>query len=217
MRIILFGAPGAGKGTQAKILAQKLEVPHISTGDILRDAVKNQTKLGLEAKKIMEAGNLVPDDIMAGIIKDVLSSESCKKGFILDGYPRTLAQAKLLDTILSQLSKDEDYSIAITLGDEVIIQRLTNRLACKECGSIFSLSEIPDITICPKCHTQGSLYKRKDDTEEVIKNRLVVFHNTTQPVLDYYEAQGKLISVDGDRAVEDISDSILQRLKAQEI
>lgn len=209
MRVILFGGPGAGKGTQAKILSNKLELPHISTGDILRDAVKNGTKLGLEAKKLIEAGNLVSDEIMAGIVGDVLSSYECHNGFILDGYPRTLAQAKILDGILSELRTDEEYYIAITLSDEIIISRLSNRLACKVCGNIFSLNDIPDITICPVCHTSDSLYKRKDDNEDVIKNRLRVFHDTTQPVFDYYEERGKLKFVDGSIAVEDVSEKIV--------
>ncbi|MGE5364737.1 MAG: adenylate kinase [Bacteroidota bacterium] len=209
MRVILFGGPGAGKGTQAKILSNKLELPHISTGDILRDAVKNGTKLGLEAKKLIEAGNLVPDEIMAGIVGDVLSSYECRNGFILDGYPRTLDQAKILDGILSELKADEEYYIAITLSDEIIINRLSNRLACKVCSNIFSLNDIPDITICPVCHTTDSLYKRKDDNEDVIKNRLHVFHDTTQPVFDYYEKQGKLKFVDGSVAVEEVSEKII--------
>ncbi|MGE5682134.1 MAG: adenylate kinase [Bacillota bacterium] len=214
MRIVIFGAPGVGKGTQAKILASKLGIPHISTGDILRNAIKNETRLGLEAKRIVEAGDLVPDDIMAGIVKDALSEESSKKGFILDGYPRTLDQAKLLDNIMTQLEPDSEYYIAITVDDEEIVQRLTNRLTCKVCGSIFSISELKDLKVCPKCNGVDSFYKRKDDEEGVIRNRLAVFHSLTKPVLDYYGAKNKMIFVDGSLPVNEVAESVLTKIKS---
>ena len=131
MRIVMFGAPGVGKGTQAKLLAEKLIIPHISTGDILRNSIKNGTPLGMKAKSIVESGGLVPDDLMAGLIKNVLSDKECEKGFILDGYPRTLAQAKLLDEIFGQLKEDKEYYVAITVDDELIIQRLTHLIFAK--------------------------------------------------------------------------------------
>jgi len=212
MRIVMFGAPGVGKGTQAKLLAEKLSIPHISTGDILRSSIKNETPLGLKAKSIVESGGLVPDDLMAGLIKDVLSQKECDKGFILDGYPRTLAQAKLLDDIFNNLIKDEEHYIAIMVDDELIIKRLSNRLACKECGTIFTLNEVKDKTNCPKCGAAGSLYKRKDDEEEVIRNRLNVFHAQTRPVLDYYSKKGKMIFVDGDKPVQEVAKSVLERI-----
>jgi adenylate kinase len=212
MRIVMFGAPGVGKGTQAKILADKLSVPHISTGDILRNSIKNETPLGLKAKTIVETGGLVPDDLMAGLIKDVLSGKDCDKGFILDGYPRTLAQAKLLDEIFTQLKSDKEYYIAITVDDELIIQRLSNRLACKECGTIFTLSEVKNLKNCPKCNAQDSLYKRKDDEEGVIRNRLNVFHAQTKPVLDFYQDKGKMIFVDGDKPVQEVANSVLKKI-----
>lgn len=208
----MFGAPGVGKGTQAKILADKLSVPHISTGDILRNSIKNETPLGLKAKTIVETGGLVPDDLMAGLIKDVLSGKDCDKGFILDGYPRTLAQAKLLDEIFTQLKSDKEYYIAITVDDELIIQRLSNRLACKECGTIFTLSEVKNLKNCPKCNAQDSLYKRKDDEEGVIRNRLNVFHAQTKPVLDFYQDKGKMIFVDGDKPVQEVANSVLKKI-----
>ena len=208
----MFGAPGVGKGTQAKLLAEKLSIPHISTGDILRSSIKNETPLGLKAKSIVESGGLVPDDLMAGLIKDVLSQKGCDKGFILDGYPRTLAQAKLLDDIFNNLIKDEEHYIAIMVDDELIIKRLSNRLACKECGTIFTLNEVKDKTNCPKCGAAGSLYKRKDDEEEVIRNRLNVFHAQTRPVLDYYSKKGKMIFVDGDKPVQEVAKSVLERI-----
>lgn len=213
MRIVMFGAPGVGKGTQAKILADRLEVPHISTGDILRSAIKNQTPLGLKAKEIVESGYLVPDDLMADLIKEVLSGKECEKGFILDGYPRTLAQAKLLDEIFQSLKADEESYIAITVDDELIIQRLSNRLACKVCGAIFSISEIEDKSVCPKCGAKDSLYKRKDDEEGVIRNRLEVFHAQTEPVLDFYKAKGKLVYVNGDQPVNQVAEELLSKIK----
>ncbi|MGE5402230.1 MAG: adenylate kinase [Ignavibacteriales bacterium] len=213
MRIVLFGAPGVGKGTQAKILAVKLGIPHISTGEILRNAIKNETSLGLLAKKLVEKGNLVPDDIMAGIVKDVLSDNNCEKGFILDGYPRTLDQAKLLDAILTDLKPDDEYFIAIHVNDEDIIQRLTNRLTCKVCGSIFNISELKDLKLCPSCNSIDSFYKRKDDQEDVIRNRLVVFHSTTKPVLDYYDGKGKMIYVDGTLPVEIVAEEVIGKIR----
>ena len=212
MRIVMFGAPGVGKGTQAKLLAEKLIIPHISTGDILRNSIKNGTNLGMKAKSIVESGGLVPDDLMAGLIKNVLSDKECEKGFILDGYPRTLAQAKLLDEIFGQLKEDKEYYVAITVDDELIIQRLSNRLACKECGTIFTLSEVADKKNCPKCGAHSSLYKRKDDEEDVIRNRLKVFHAQTKPVLDYYDEKGKMIFVDGDKPVKEVLNSILEKI-----
>jgi len=213
MRVVMFGAPGVGKGTQAKILADKLEVPHISTGDILRSAIKNQTPLGLKAKEIVESGFLVPDDLMADLIKEVLSGKTCEKGFILDGYPRTLAQAKLLDEIFQSLKAEEEYYIAITVDDELIVQRLSNRLACKVCGTIFSVSEVPDKSICPKCGATESLYKRKDDEEDVIRNRLNVFHAQTEPVLDFYKGKGKLTFVNGDQPVNQVAEELVSKIK----
>ncbi len=213
MRVVMFGAPGVGKGTQAKILADKLDVPHISTGDILRSAIKNQTQLGLKAKEIVESGYLVPDDLMADLIKEVFSGKECRKGFILDGYPRTLAQAKLLDEIFKSLVQQEEYYIAITVEDELIIQRLSNRLACKECGTIFSLNEIKDKSVCPKCGTKESLYKRKDDEEDVIRNRLNVFHAQTEPVLDFYKGKGRLTFVNGDQPVNLVAEELLAKIK----
>jgi adenylate kinase len=212
MRLVLFGAPGVGKGTQAKILAAKLNIPHISTGDILRAAVKAQTELGKQAQQIMEAGNLVPDDLMAGIVKDALSAKSVEKGFILDGYPRTYAQAIILDGIFAQLKEDEEYNITIDVDDDIIVDRLSNRRACKACGSIFSLSEVEGLTDCPKCATADGLFIRPDDNADTVRNRLKVFHTLTQPVLDHYEKKGKLVHVDGTKPIEVVADEILAQI-----
>ncbi len=213
MRIILFGAPGVGKGTQAKILSSKLNIPHISTGDILRSAIDKKTPLGLEAKKIMDKGELVPDKIMAGIIRDTLKEERNKNGFILDGFPRTVAQAKELDNLFSELNMNQKKIVSITANEEEIIKRLTNRRACKSCKQIFSLDEIENSDSCPNCEAKDSFYQRSDDKEEVIKKRLEVFNSTTKPVLDYYSEKNKVIFVDGIGNVEEISENILQNLK----
>ncbi len=208
MRIILFGAPGVGKGTQAKILAKKFGIPHISTGDILREAVKNETPLGIEAKKTIESGNLVPDDVMAGIVQEAVTCDECKDGFILDGFPRTLVQAKLLDTILEEMTPDEKYFIEIDVHDDIIVNRLANRRACKVCQNIFAKNQIENKKVCPKCGAIDSLYKRADDNEDVIRNRLNVFHSATKPVLDYYRKQGNLFSIDGTMSVDKVSDIV---------
>jgi adenylate kinase len=212
MRIILFGAPGVGKGTQAKILSSKLHIPHISTGDILRSAIDKKTSLGLEAKKLMDKGELVPDNVMAGIIRDTLQEERCKNGFILDGFPRTVAQAKGLDTLLTQLNMSQKKIVAITANEEEIVKRLTNRKACKNCNYILRHDEIKDNT-CPNCGAVDSFYQRSDDKEEVIKKRLEVFNTTTKPVLDYYNENNTVIYIDGVGKVEEVSKRIMKSLE----
>ncbi len=211
-QIIMFGAPGAGKGTQAKILAGKLNVPHISTGDILRNAVAQKTELGLKAKEIMEKGELVPDEIMVGIVKNVLFSDSCKEGYILDGFPRTLNQAKLLDEIIEQLNNGYPVIIKLLVDDEVIIQRLSMRRVCKVCGTIVNLNQIENPNKCPNCGAENSFVKRDDDKEEVIRRRLRVYHETTQPVLEYYKNKTEIIVVDGAQPVDNVTENILKKL-----
>lgn len=215
MQLILFGAPGVGKGTQAKILASRLNVPHISTGDILREAVKTKTALGIKAHEIISKGELVPDDIMIGIINDTLNQPRCKNGFILDGFPRTLAQAKELDKLLIDLKLFDVFYINLTANYEEIIKRLTNRRACKVCQSIFTLNEIEDKDKCPVCGSPGSFYQRDDDKEDVIRNRLEVFNTTTQPVLEYYERKSILVTVDGLGTVDDVTAHILTSIEAK--
>lgn len=214
MRLILFGAPGVGKGTQAKILASKLKIPHISTGDILRQAVKDKTPLGIKASEMMSRGELVPDEIMIGIIKDTLNSEICKNGFILDGFPRSLPQAKELEKLLAELHLDNIFYINLTANTEEIIKRLTTRRACKVCQTIFTLSEIEGNLKCPICNSPESFYQRDDDKEDVIRNRLSVFNSTTHPVLEYYARKDILVTVDGLGAIEDVTASILTSIEA---
>lgn len=215
MRLILFGAPGVGKGTQAKILSSRLNIPHISTGDILREAFKEKTPLGIKAHEIMSRGELVPDDIMIGIIKDTLTQERCENGFILDGFPRTLPQAKALEQLFNELKFEHLFYINLTANDEEIVRRLTNRRSCKVCGTIFSLGEIADKEKCPICNSVNSFYHRTDDQEDVIRNRLKVFNSTTKTVLDYYDRQGILVTVDGLGAIEDVTSNILVSIEAK--
>lgn len=212
MYIIIFGAPGVGKGTQAKILSSKLGIPHISTGDILRDAVAEKTELGLKAKAIMDAGELVPDDIMIGIIRETLNQERCAKGFILDGFPRNINQALVLDKLFTELKIEKIIILALEADDEEIISRLTNRWACKECGQIFNTRELADINNCPNCHATDSFYHRNDDREDVIRRRLSIFHSSTKPVLDYFEGKRKILHIDGLQPVDEVTEQILKKL-----
>lgn len=215
MRLIIFGAPGVGKGTQAKILSSKLNIPHISTGDILREAVKNKTSLGMKAQEIMNKGELVPDEIMIGIIKDTLSQPHSQKGFLLDGFPRTLKQAEALDSLMNQLNINDYYIISLSAEDEELVKRLSNRRACKNCHTIFTFDEIKGKDTCPKCGAENSFFQRNDDKEDVIRNRLKVYKSNTKPVLDHYRKQNRIINVDGLGSIEAVNKNIMQALKGK--
>lgn len=197
MNIVLLGAPGAGKGTQAQNIINEYQLPHISTGDILRAAVANKTPLGLEAKKFMDAGDLVPDEVVIGLVKDRLAQPDAEKGFILDGFPRTTAQAVALDEELSDMGKEIDAAIAINVDPEVIVERLTSRRTCKACGRITNASEGDTCSACG-----GELYQRDDDNEATVRNRLNVYATSTAPLIDYYGGKGVLHDIDGDRPVD---------------
>jgi len=212
MQLLLFGAPGVGKGTQAKLLSFKFNIPHISTGDILRQAVKDQTELGKKAQQIMNRGDLVPDEIMIGIIKYRLTKSDCNNGFILDGFPRTAKQAEELDNLLSEMNLDNLKLINVFADEEEIVRRLNNRRACKKCGHIYTLAEIENTNICPNCGAKNSFYLREDDKEDVIRKRMEVFRKTTEPVLKYYQNKGKVISVNGLGSVEEVNKEILKVL-----
>ncbi len=199
MNIVLLGAPGAGKGTQAQKMIDAYEIPQISTGDILRAAVAAGTSLGLEAKRYMDAGDLVPDEVVIGLVKDRLAQPDTESGFILDGFPRTTAQAQALDTELASLGKSIDSAIAITVDHEVIVARLTSRRTCGSCGTITTITAGD---ACPKC--SADLYQRDDDNEATVRNRLEVYERSTAPLVDYYGSKGVLYEIDGDRAVEDV-------------
>ncbi len=199
MKIIFLGAPGAGKGTQAGFVSERLGVPTISTGAIIRSAIKASTRLGMEAKKFIEAGQLVPDDVVIGIIKERLSMEDCRKGFILDGFPRTVPQAEALDKMGITL----DAVVSIEVSDETIIERMSGRRVCDICGATYHVKYNPseDNINCDKCHKPLSL--RPDDAPEVVKNRLEVYHNTTEPLKSFYAQKGVLRLVEGQEKVED--------------
>lgn len=196
MNIVLLGAPGAGKGTQAAKLVEEFATPHISTGDILRAAVKNQTELGKKAKGYMDAGDLVPDSLIIDLMDERLREPDCEKGFILDGFPRTTAQAVALDDMLVRLERPLDAALLVDVDPEVIIKRLTERRCCKECGHIGTVAD----ATCPKCG--GEMYQRDDDNETTVRNRLDVYAKSTSPLIDYYKGKGLLKSVDGDRPVD---------------
>lgn len=209
MNIVLLGAPGAGKGTQAARIIEAYGLPHISTGDILRAAVANGTELGLEAKRYMDAGELVPDAVVIGLVKDRLSQSDTDKGFILDGFPRTTAQAEALDVELDSLGKSIDAAIAVIVDPEVIVARLTSRRTCGECGRITSAAEGAACTACG-----GALVQRDDDNETTVRNRLDVYARSTAPLIDYYGSKGVLHSLDGDRPVDVVWDEVKAILEA---
>ena len=213
MQLILFGPPGVGKGTQAKVLSSKYNIPHISTGDILREAVKYKTPLGIKAQEIMQKGELVPDDIMIGIVKDTLNQPKCQNGFILDGFPRSLIQAESLDKIFDELNIKDNSVINITASEEELIKRLTNRRACKSCRSIFNYSEIRGKEECPVCHAKESFYQRNDDKEDVIRRRLEVYSSTTKPVFQYYKDQNRVTDIDGLQEIEKVTNDIILALQ----
>ena len=208
MNIVLFGAPGAGKGTQAKELIQKYEIPQISTGDILRAAIANKTPLGLEAKKLMDEGKLVSDEIVNGLVEARLQEEDCKKGFILDGFPRTVAQAEELDKILEKSNREIEKVIALEVSDEEIIERITGRRASKKTGKIYHIKYNPPVDENPE-----DLEQRADDNEETVKKRLAVYNEQTAPVLDFYKKQNKVYSVDGAKKLEEITKDIIDILE----
>ena len=207
MNIVLLGAPGAGKGTQAAKLVEKYGFAHISTGDILRASVKNQTPLGIKAKTYMDAGDLVPDDLVIDLVKERLQDKDTEKGFILDGFPRTSTQAVALDSELSKLERPLTAALLVDVDKEVIIKRLTSRRMCRECGFIGTDAD----ATCPKC--DGEMYQRDDDNEATVRNRLDVYENSTAPLIDYYRGCDLLVEIDGDRDPEEVLASIEEALK----
>lgn len=199
---MFVGPPGAGKGTQAAKVAARYGIPHISTGDMLREQVKNETPLGLEAKKYMDEGAYVPDDVIIGMVKERVSRPDAKCGFILDGFPRTAAQAEALEQFTSL-----DAVINIVVADDKLLHRICGRRVCRECGATYHESMLKDINKCPKCH--GELYVRDDDKEETVKNRLRVYKEKTQPLIDYYTGKGILHDIVGSGGIDDITQAIV--------
>ena len=204
MNIILLGPPGCGKGTQAKMLTEKYKIPQVSTGDILRESVKNETPLGLQAKSYMDSGKLVPDGVVIGIIQERLRKPDCQSGSILDGFPRTVVQAQALDNTLGTMQQKIEHVISITVDDEQLLGRLTGRRTCRSCGAMFHVLFNPPKKegCCDVC--SGELYQRDDDKEETILNRLNVYKQQTAPLIDYYQNKGWLRTINGIGEIEDI-------------
>ncbi|KML36688.1 adenylate kinase [Cytobacillus firmus] len=204
MNLVLMGLPGAGKGTQAEKIVQKYGIPHISTGDMFRAAIKDETDLGLKAKSFMDKGELVPDEVTIGIVRERLSKDDCEKGFLLDGFPRTVAQADALENILSDLNKKINYVVNIDVDQSILMERLTGRRICKDCGATYHLVFNPPAKdgVCDRCG--GELYQRADDNEATVQNRLDVNIKQTKPLLDFYETKGYLRNIDGQQDINKV-------------
>ncbi|WP_337664393.1 adenylate kinase [Suilimivivens sp.] len=209
MKIIMLGAPGAGKGTQAKMIAEKYGIPHISTGDIFRYNIKNGTELGKEAKKYMDQGLLVPDELTVKILLDRVAKDDCKNGYVLDGFPRTIPQAEVLEEALTKLGDRIDYAINVEVPDENIVKRMGGRRACVNCGATYHIEHVPPKKegICDNCGSE--LILRDDDKPETVKNRLSVYHKQTQPLIDFYNGKGVLRTVDGTVDMKDVFNAIV--------
>jgi adenylate kinase len=210
--IIFLGPPGAGKGTHAKEISSILNIPHISTGDIFRDAIKNQTELGMKVKEFLDSGKLVPDELVWEVVKDRLNAEDCKNGFILDGFPRTILQAELLDKYLKEKNADLKV-IYLDASDDLVIKRLSSRRVCKNCGAIYNLISMPPKKdgICDICG--GELYQRSDDYPDVIKKRLETYYKETQPLIDYYKNRGVMYTISAEKDREEVLQEILKVVK----
>lgn len=214
MKIIMLGAPGAGKGTQADKICAKYDIPHISTGDIFRANIKNNTELGQKAKSYMDQGLLVPDELVVDLVVDRVKADDCTKGYVLDGFPRTIPQAEALDKALAASGEKVDFAINVEVPDENIINRMSGRRACVTCGATYHIVNIPPKTegVCDKCGSD--LILRDDDKPETVKKRLDVYHEQTQPLIDYYEGKGVLHEVDGTKDMEDVFNDIVDVLGA---
>lgn len=213
MHILLMGPPGAGKGTQAANLVKEFGIPHISTGDMFRAAVKEGTELGLQAKACMDAGKLVPDEVTIGIVKERLAKPDCKKGFILDGFPRTVEQADALSGILKELGISLSCVLNITVPAADLIERAVGRRICKSCGATYHVKFNPPKkdAVCDTC--SGDLYQRADDSEETMKNRLSVYEAQTKPLIEYYEKAGVYKEIDGRQDIDAVRDAMIAALK----
>ncbi|MBO8172784.1 MAG: adenylate kinase [Bacillaceae bacterium] len=215
MNIILMGLPGAGKGTQAERIVDEFQIPHISTGDAFRAAVKEETPLGKKAKEYMDKGLLVPDEIVIGIVKERLGKDDCQKGFMLDGFPRTVPQAEALENILSEMGKSIDHVINIQVPRDILLERLTGRRICKQCGATYHVIFNPPAKegVCDKCG--GELYQREDDNEETVATRLDVNIEQTEPLIKFYEEKGTLRNINGDQDINKVFEDITRILRGQ--
>ncbi|MBQ9179286.1 MAG: adenylate kinase [Firmicutes bacterium] len=212
MNLILLGPPGAGKGTQAAKIIEKFDVPHISTGDIFRENIKEGTPLGQKAQEYMNKGELVPDSLVIEIATDRLTKDDCKDGFLLDGFPRTVEQAEALDKFLAEAGKKVDHVLDIDVAPEILMERLTGRRVCKSCGATYHVTNIPPKVegVCDSCG--GQLYQRDDDTAETVGNRIDVYNSQTKPLIEYYEKAGNISHLDGSARLEDLFAEIVKIL-----
>lgn len=212
LRTILLGPPGAGKGTQAVKIVEKYNIPHISTGDIFRENIKNETELGNRAKAYMDRGELVPDELVVEIATDRLTKDDCKNGFLLDGFPRTIFQAEKLDEFLAQRGEKIDKVINIDVEKDALVKRITGRRVCKSCGASYHMVNIPPKKdgVCDLCN--GELIQRADDTEETVLNRIDVYNKQTKPLVDYYDKAGVIINIDGNKDLDDVLADIVKGL-----
>ena len=214
MKIIMLGAPGAGKGTQAIKIAEKYSIPHISTGDIFRANIKNGTELGKKAKEYIDQGCLVPDELVVDLVVDRLKADDCANGYVLDGFPRTIPQAEALDNALAAGGEKIDYAINVEVPDENIVSRMSGRRACLKCGATYHVVYAPTKVenVCDTC--QGELILREDDKPETVQKRLSVYHEQTQPLIDYYTDKKLLVEVDGTKDIDDVFEAIVKVLGA---
>ncbi len=214
MKIIMLGAPGAGKGTQAKKIAEKYKIPHISTGDIFRANIKGGTELGMKAKSYMDQGQLVPDDVTIGMLLDRISQDDCQNGYVLDGFPRTIPQAQSLTAALNERGEKMDYAVDVDVPDEAIVNRMGGRRACVKCGATYHVAFNPPKAegICDACG--DSLVLREDDKPETVQKRLTVYHDQTQPLIEYYSKEGILVTVDGTKGLNEVFEDIVAVLGA---
>ncbi len=211
MRLVILGAPGAGKGTQAKLLKEKLQIPHISTGDIFRRNISEGTELGKEVQKYVVSGELVPDKLTIKLAEDRLGKKDCEKGFLLDGFPRTIPQAEELDEILKKMDTELDYAVNIKVDDNRIVKRLSSRRICPACGRVHQLPPDTAERQCEGCAAE--LVQRADDKEETVYERLRVYREQTLPLLEYYSVQGKLLEVDGSGSIDEVHGSVMDKLE----
>lgn len=216
LRAVLLGPPGAGKGTQAVRLVEKYEIPHISTGDIFRKNIKEGTELGKKAQEYMNAGALVPDELVVDLVKDRLQQDDCKNGFLLDGFPRTIFQAEKLDEFLSESNQKMDIVINLKVEKEALIKRLTGRRVCKDCGASYHIVNVPPKKegVCDICG--GELIQRKDDNIQTVENRINVYEDQTAPLIGYYKEAGSLVDFDGEASLDEVFDAIVQAIGEQE-
>jgi adenylate kinase len=208
MKMVFLGPPGAGKGTQAVRVSEKYGIPQISTGAMLREAMAQGTELGLAAKAVVEAGGLVPDDIVVGIVRERLARKDCKRGFILDGFPRTVPQAEALEGFAAL-----DLAVNVDSSEEVVVERIAGRRMCRQCGDAVSVKALKGSAVCPRCG--GDMYQRADDNEETVRNRLRVYNEQTKPLIDFYEKRGILVNIDGDREIDDIFGDVVAVIEAR--